>query len=103
MVVGHVAPEAPVGGPIALVEKGDSITIDAGARLLQLDVSDKELERRRKEWAPSRPRYVSGVLAKYARLVSSSSTGAVTGRPKTDFRFLFDYQSVLTPATYEQR
>jgi dihydroxy-acid dehydratase len=83
MVVGHVAPEAAVGGPIALVEKGDSITIDAGARLLQLDVSDKELERRRKEWAPSRPRYVSGVLAKYARLVSSSSTGAVTDSGET--------------------
>jgi dihydroxy-acid dehydratase len=78
MVVGHVAPEAAVGGPIALVKEGDSITIHAGARLLQLDVSDKELERRRTEWAPHQPRYVSGVLAKYARLVSSSSTGAVT-------------------------
>ncbi|HLM58269.1 MAG TPA: dihydroxy-acid dehydratase [Pyrinomonadaceae bacterium] len=78
MVVGHVAPEAAAGGAIALVEEGDSITIDAEARLLRLEVSDEELERRRALWSPPAPRYARGVLAKYARLVSSSSLGAVT-------------------------
>ena len=78
LVVGHVAPEAAVGGTIALVEEGDTITIDATARLLQLDVSDEELERRRGNWTPRSPRYSKGVLAKYAKLVSSSSLGAVT-------------------------
>jgi dihydroxy-acid dehydratase len=78
MVVGHVAPEAYVGGAIALVEEGDTITIDATARLLQLQVADEELERRRATWQPPQPRYTKGVLAKYAKLVSSSSVGAVT-------------------------
>ncbi|WP_414755868.1 dihydroxy-acid dehydratase [Anabaena sp. CCY 9910] len=78
MVVGHVAPEAAVGGAIALVEEGDSITIDAPARLLQLNISDHELARRRANWQPPVPRYTKGVLAKYAKLVSSSSIGAVT-------------------------
>lgn len=78
MVVGHVAPEAYVGGAIALVYEGDSITIDATARLLQLNVSDEELHRRRSQWQKPNPRYTSGVLAKYATLVSSSSLGAVT-------------------------
>ena len=78
MVVGHVAPEAYVGGPIALVEEGDLITIDAPARLLHLHVSEEELARRRARWAPPEPRYKRGVLAKYAKLVSSSSLGAVT-------------------------
>jgi dihydroxy-acid dehydratase len=78
MVVGHVAPEASVGGAIALVEEGDSITIDAEARLLQLNISDAELERRRAAWVPPPPRYRRGVLAKYAGLVSSSSLGAIT-------------------------
>lgn len=78
LVVGHVAPEAAVGGTIALIEEGDTITIDATARLLQLDVSDDELERRRGNWTPRSPRYNTGVLAKYAKLVSSSSLGAVT-------------------------
>ncbi|BAY19429.1 dihydroxy-acid dehydratase [Anabaenopsis circularis NIES-21] len=78
MVVGHVAPEAAVGGAIALVEEGDSITIDAPARLLQLNISDEELARRRANWQPRPPRYTKGVLAKYAKLVSSSSLGAVT-------------------------
>ena len=78
MVVGHVAPEAAVGGAIALVEEGDSITIDAPARLLQLNVTDAELARRRANWQPPTPRYTKGVLAKYAKLVSSSSVGAVT-------------------------
>ncbi|BAY21902.1 dihydroxy-acid dehydratase [Calothrix sp. NIES-2100] len=78
MVVGHVAPEAAVGGAIALVEEGDSITIDAPARQLQLNISDEELARRRANWQPPAPRYTKGVLAKYAKLVASSSLGAVT-------------------------
>jgi dihydroxy-acid dehydratase len=78
MVVGHVAPEAQDGGPIALVREGDSITIDADRNLLQLDVPLDELARRRESWTPPPPRYTTGVLAKYARLVSSSALGAVT-------------------------
>ena len=78
MVVGHVAPEAFVGGTIALVHEGDSITIDAEARLLQLNVPEDELARRRAEWTPPPPRYTRGVLSKYARLVSTASQGAVT-------------------------
>lgn len=80
MVVGHVAPEAFVGGAIALVQEGDSITIDAPARLLQLNVPEDELAKRRATWQPPQPRYTKGVLAKYAKLVSSSSLGAVTDR-----------------------
>ncbi len=80
MVVGHVAPEAYVGGPIALVEEGDSITIDADKRVLQLHVSDEELARRRSHWKQPAPRYTRGVMAKYIRLVSSASVGAVTDR-----------------------
>ena len=82
LVVGHVAPEALVGGTIALVEEGDSITIDAEARLLQLNVPADELARRRADWTPPAPRYTRGVLAKYARLVSSASLGAITDRPE---------------------
>ena len=78
MVVGHVAPEAAVGGAIALVHEGDSITIDAERRLLQLNVADDELARRRAAWQPPEPRYTRGVMAKYARLVSTASQGAVT-------------------------
>lgn len=78
MVVGHVAPEAFVGGTIALVHEGDSITIDAEERLLQLNVSEGELVRRRAAWQPPAPRYTRGVLAKYARLVSTASRGAIT-------------------------
>ncbi|BAB74470.1 MULTISPECIES: dihydroxy-acid dehydratase [Nostocaceae] len=78
MVVGHVAPEAAVGGAIALVQEGDSITIDAHARSLQLNISDEELTRRRANWQPRPPRYTTGILAKYAKLVASSSVGAVT-------------------------
>ena len=78
MVVGHVAPEAYVGGTIALVHEGDSITIDAEQRLLRLNVSEEELARRRAEWKPPKVRYERGVLAKYARLVSSASLGAIT-------------------------
>ena len=78
MVVGHVAPEAFVGGAIALVNEGDSITIDAHQRLIQLNVSDEEIASRRANWKPPTPRYTKGVLAKYAKLVSTSSKGAVT-------------------------
>lgn len=78
MVVGHVAPEAYVGGTIALVQEGDSITIDAPQRLLQLNVSDDELAKRRKEWKQPEPRYKRGVLVKYAKLVSTASRGAIT-------------------------
>jgi dihydroxy-acid dehydratase len=78
MVVGHVAPEAFVGGNIALIEEGDSITIDAHQLLLQLNVDDAELARRRKTWQAPAPRYTRGVLAKFAKLVSSASRGAVT-------------------------
>jgi dihydroxy-acid dehydratase len=78
MVVGHVAPEAAAGGGLAFVQEGDSVTIDADQRLLQLNISDDELTRRRAAWQPPAPRYTRGVLAKYARQVSSSSLGAVT-------------------------
>ena len=78
LVVGHVAPEAAVGGTIALVEEGDSITIDAEHRLLQLDVPDHEIARRRAAWKAPAPKYTAGVLFKYAKLVSSASEGAVT-------------------------
>ncbi|QPN56087.1 dihydroxy-acid dehydratase [Synechococcus sp. CBW1107] len=78
LVVGHVAPEAAVGGTIALVQEGDSITVDAHQLLIQLNVEPAELERRREAWAAPEPRYRTGVLGKYARLVSSSSLGAVT-------------------------
>jgi dihydroxy-acid dehydratase len=80
LVVGHVAPEAATGGPLALVQEGDSITIDAAPsrRELRLNVAERELAARASRWRAPAPRYTSGVLAKYARLVSSSSTGAVT-------------------------
>jgi dihydroxy-acid dehydratase len=78
MVVGHVAPEAYVGGNIALVKEGDSITIDAPQRLLQINVSEVELAARRANWQAPAPRYQTGILGKYAKLVSSSSLGAVT-------------------------
>jgi dihydroxy-acid dehydratase len=78
MVVGHMAPEAAEGGGIALVEEGDSVTIDAEQRLLHLGVSDDELRKRKARWTPPPSRAKTGVLAKYAKLVSSSSRGAVT-------------------------
>ncbi|MCX5957959.1 MAG: dihydroxy-acid dehydratase [Cyanobacteria bacterium] len=78
MVVGHVAPEAAVGGTIGLVQEGDSISVDAQQLVIQLNVDDAELERRRAAWVKPEPRYRTGVLGKYARLVSSSSLGAVT-------------------------
>jgi dihydroxy-acid dehydratase len=78
MVVGHIAPEAYVGGPIALIKEGDSITIDAKKRLIQLNVTAKELAARRKKWKAPKPRYARGVLAKYMKLVSTASLGAIT-------------------------
>jgi dihydroxy-acid dehydratase len=80
MVVGHVAPEAYVGGTIALINDGDSVTIDAHKLLIQLNVSDEEIAKRRATWKQPKPRYTRGVLAKYARLASSASKGAVTDR-----------------------
>lgn len=79
MVVGHVTPEAFVGGTIALVQEGDSITIDAHQRLLHLNVDETELTRRRAAWQPPAPRYTRGVLAKYAALALPADRGAVTG------------------------
>jgi len=78
MVVGHVAPEAFVGGNLALVKEGDSITIDANRLLLQLNVGDAELSLRRAAWKPPAPRYTRGVLAKLAKLASTASRGAIT-------------------------
>ena len=80
MVVGHVAPEAFAGGPIALVQEGDSITIDAHKRLIQLNVSEDEMAKRRAAWKQPAPRYTRGLLGKYTRMVSTASKGAVTDR-----------------------
>jgi dihydroxy-acid dehydratase len=80
MVVGHVAPEAAAGGTIALVHEGDSITIDALRLVLQLNVDDAELARRRVAWRAPAARYTRGVLAKFAKNASSASTGAVLDR-----------------------
>lgn len=79
MVVGHVAPEAYVGGTIALVEEGDTVTIDAHRRLLQLEVAEEEIARRRAAWRQPEPRYRRGVLAKFAALARPADEGAVTG------------------------
>jgi dihydroxy-acid dehydratase len=78
MVVGHVAPEAFVGGTIALIQEGDSVTIDAHQLLIQLNVDESEITKRRQAWSPPKSKYTRGLLAKYARLVSSASKGAVT-------------------------
>jgi len=78
MVVGHVAPEAYVGGPIALIREGDSVTIDAHQLLLQLNISDEEMAARRKAWVQPKPRYTRGVLAKFGKLAGTASRGAVT-------------------------
>ena len=79
MVVGHVAPEAFVGGTIALVHEGDSVTIDAHKLLIQLNVPEDEIARRRAAWKAPEPRYTRGVLSKFAQLASTASNGAVTG------------------------
>ena len=78
LVVGHVAPEAAIGGLIGLIHEGDSITVDAESRLLSLNVPTPELQKRRAAWSAPPPRFTRGVLAKYARVVSSASRGAVT-------------------------
>lgn len=78
MVVGHVAPEAAVGGPIGLIKEGDSVTIDAHQQLIQLNISDAEFAARKAAWQPPKPRYTRGVLAKFGKLASSASRGAVT-------------------------
>ena len=77
-VVGHITPEAYTGGTLALVKRGDEVTIDAERRQLTLGVSAKELAKRRKAWRKPKPRYTKGVLAKYASAVTSASQGAVT-------------------------
>ncbi len=79
LMVGHVAPEAAVGGPIAAVQNGDMITVDFENRMLSVDISEAEMESRLKRWTPPAPKYLSGALAKYAKLVSSSAQGAVCG------------------------
>jgi dihydroxy-acid dehydratase len=78
LMVGHVAPEAALGGPIAAIREGDRITIDTKARKLELEIPDAEVNRRMSEWRPPEPRYKTGVFAKYAALVSSASEGAIT-------------------------
>jgi dihydroxy-acid dehydratase len=78
LMAGHVAPEAPHGGPIAAVREGDQITFDITARRLDVDLSDEEIKQRIAEWQAPAPKYTTGVMAKYARSVSSASTGAVT-------------------------
>ena len=77
-MIGHVAPEAAVGGPLALLQDGDVVALDVEDRELAVRLSEEELARRRAEWRPLPPRYTRGVLAKYARMVSSASVGAVT-------------------------
>ena len=78
LMIGHVSPEAAVGGPIALIEEGDIVTVDVDARELNLEVADDVLAARRARWSPPAPRYTTGALAKYAALVSSASEGAIT-------------------------
>ena len=78
LMAGHVAPEAAHGGPIALVRDGDTIAFDIDARRLDVMISEAEMNTRRGQWLPPAPRYTTGVMAKYAKLVSSASQGAVT-------------------------
>src|SRR5205823_4824136 len=78
LMIGHVAPEAMAGGPIALVHNGDRITIDAETGTIHLDVSEAELAHRLRDWRPIAPRYVSGALAKFAQLATPAPEGAVT-------------------------
>ncbi len=79
LMIGHTSPEAAVGGPIALLQEGDMITIDVSQRLIHIDLSDAELEARRAAWQPPTPNYAKGIMAKYARQVSQANDGAVTG------------------------
>ena len=78
-MVGHVAPEAAKGGPIAALRDGDTIVIDAQNRRLDVELSEQELKSRLARWTPPAPRYATGAMAKYAKMVSSASMGAVTG------------------------
>jgi dihydroxy-acid dehydratase len=78
-MVGHVAPEAMVGGPIGMLREGDIITLDIPNRRLDARITEEEMADRRAAWRPIEPKYTTGVLAKYAKLVSSASEGAVTG------------------------
>jgi dihydroxy-acid dehydratase len=77
-MAGHVAPEAAHGGPIAALRDGDSIVFDVKARRLDVEISEQEMNARLRQWTAPAPRYIHGVMAKYARLVSSASQGAVT-------------------------
>ena len=77
-MAGHVAPEAAVGGPIGLIRDGDTVVLDVDARLLEVELDDARLQARRSDWRPRAPTFTSGVMAKYARLVSSAALGAVT-------------------------
>jgi dihydroxy-acid dehydratase len=81
LMMGHVSPEAALGGPIAAVHEGDMIRVDVNQRLLEIEISDAEIQRRMSQWKPPKPRYSSGVFGKYGALVASASQGAVT-RPK---------------------
>jgi dihydroxy-acid dehydratase len=81
LMLGHVSPESALGGPIAAVHEGDLIRIDVKARLLELEISDAEIQRRMSQWKAPKPLYATGVFGKYAALVSSASQGAIT-RPK---------------------
>ena len=78
LVVGHIAPEAAIGGNIALIKQGDLITVDAVKQLIEVDLSDEELEKRKKDWIKPIQKYKRGILSKYSRIVSTSSLGAVT-------------------------
>jgi len=78
LMAGHVAPEAASGGPIAAVREGDIITLDLPARTIHVDISDKDMAERLRQYRPLPPRFTTGVMAKYARLVSSAAEGAVT-------------------------
>jgi len=84
LMAGHVAPEAACGGPIAAVNDGDTIVFNIPNRTLQIELSDEEIKRRLAGWKAPAPRFTSGVMAKYAFLVSSSSRGAVTTLPQTE-------------------
>ena len=95
LMVGHVAPEAVVGGPIAAIAEGDTITFDISKRALNVKLSDAEIQRRLSSWKPPAPRFTNGVMAKYALLVSSSSVGAVTSVPQT---FATAAQTVSRPS-----
>jgi dihydroxy-acid dehydratase len=79
LIVGHIAPEAALGGPIAVVREGDMLTLDVPSRRIAVDLTDQELQARLQQWQPPAPRYTHGVMAKYTRLVSSASEGACTG------------------------